>query len=62
MSTPANSNLPSESSRIRSGFDESFDVVMSELQPQAQINASPSDQTLRKWYEEGGMTYLSFNK
>ena len=37
MSTPANSNLPSESSRIQIGFNDSFDddVVMAELQPQA---------------------------
>ena len=66
MSTPANSYLPSESSRIRSGFDTSFDdVVMAELQPQAisnHLHASPQVQVLNKWYAEGGVTYLSFTK
>ena len=34
MSTPANSHMPSESSRIKAGFNDSFDdVVMAELQP-----------------------------
>ena len=59
MSTPANSNVPSESSRIQIGFNESFDddndVVMAELQPQARpSHVNPSDGELRRWYEDGG--------
>ena len=63
MTTPANSNLPSESSRIKNGFNDSFDdVVMSDLQPQTNTNAAPSDEQLEKWFAEGGLTYLSFTK
>ena len=58
MSTPANSHMPSESSRIKAGFNDSFDdVVMAELQPQAkQVNDThgPSEEELKRWYEEGG--------
>ena len=61
--TPMNSNIPSETSRQEDClYDDDEDIVMTELQPQCQLNQGPSQQELNRWFSKEGMAYLSFTK